>query len=333
LGSATDGGLGNGITRNVMTPIATSQGFTNGALVTSQASVLIQKFSAAAGATISGHVMPIAYTMANNTTGKQALLVTYDPLAAAAAMFIDQYAAHLAACNATTTEAMTELEQQAGTRLWACSNPTAKASYLSGMTTLLAGARSYLFGRPDGSATAACPGAAATPASCVDATAAHFPYTFVVPNYVDVANNPEYYGQLDTALASYRQAVLAGTTTSALHKALQLAGIAKFDSDSSAIVTTRVKRSGVYGAGCADTPAAAVAAAPTLGVSALTLPASLPAGASASVTVTLSSPAPAGGRSSRSQATTSLRMFPQPSPCPQGALPRASRLEPRRLPE
>ncbi len=167
-------------------------------------------------------------------------------------MFIDQYQAHVNACNATTSESITELQQQAGTYLWACSNATAKAAYLSGMQTLLSGAKSYLFGRADGSATTACtasPAMPGTPAYCIDTTQAHLPYTFVVPNYTEAAYNPEYYGQLDTALGTYRTAIF-GSTASALHKSLQLAGIAKFDTDTNAIVTTRVKRSGVYGASC-----------------------------------------------------------------------------------
>jgi hypothetical protein len=176
-------------------------------------------------------------------------MVTYDPLAAAAAMFIDQYQAHVDACNRTTSEAMTELDQQAGTYLWACSNPTSKAAYLSGMADFLNGAKSYLFGRADGSATAPCAGAK-SPAYCIDTTQAHMPYTFVVPNYTETAFNPTYYASLDTALATYRTAVF-GSTASPLHKSLQLAGIMKFDTNTSAIVTTRVKRSGAYGATCA----------------------------------------------------------------------------------
>ncbi len=257
------GQLGYGpTTGRTSTPALSSYGLTNGALVGSQASVLVQKFTAAAGSTISGHVMPLAYTMVNNTTGNQALMVTYDPLAAAAAMFIDQYQAHVTACNATTSEVMTELNQQAGTYLWACSNATAKAAYLSGMAQFLLGAKSYLFGRPDGSATAACtaaPAMAGTPAYCIDTTQAHLPYTFVVPNYASSAFNGDpavttgagtyYYSQLDAALGTYRTGIF-GSTASALHKSLQLVGIAKFDTNTSAIVTTRVKRSGAYGTTC-----------------------------------------------------------------------------------
>lgn len=90
-----------------------------------------------------------------------------------------------------------------------------------------------------------------TPSSCVDPAAAHFPYTFVVPNYTETAFNLEYYGQLSSALATYRANVLASTATP-YHKALQLAGIATFDPDRSAVVTTRVQRSGAYGATCAQ---------------------------------------------------------------------------------
>jgi hypothetical protein len=168
-------------------------------------------------------------------------------------MFIEQYQAHVDACNATTSESMTELDQQAGARLWACSNATTKAAYLSGMSEFLKGAKSYLYGRPDGSSTTACtlsPAMTGTPAYCMDTTQAHFPYTFVIPNYTEAAFNPEYYGQLDTALGAYRTSIL-GSTASALHKSLQLAGITKFDTNTSALVTTRVKRSGAFGATCA----------------------------------------------------------------------------------
>jgi hypothetical protein len=251
------GGLGTGqINGFVGTPTVSSYGLTNGALIGSQASVLVQKFIAASASTISGHVTPIAYTMVNSTTGNQALMVTYDPLAAAAAMFIEQYQAHVDACNATTGEntATGEALQQAGAYLWACSNPTAKTAYLSGMAEFLKGAKMYLFGHtdaagnPDGSATAPCTGTT-TPAYCIDSTKAHLPYTFVVPNYTEAAFNPEYYGQLDAALGTYRTAIF-GSTASGLHKSLQLAGIIRFDTDTSAIVTTRVKRSGAFGASC-----------------------------------------------------------------------------------
>jgi hypothetical protein len=237
------------VTGKFSSPVVSSYGFTNGALVGSQASVLVQKFTAASGSTIAGHVTPIAYSMVNNATGKQALMVTYDPLAAAAAMFIDQYQAHVDACNATSSEAITELDQQAGTRLWACSNGAAKTAYLSGLQQLLLGANSYLYGRSDGSASAPCTGAS-SPAYCIDAAQAHLPYTFVVPNYTEAAFNPEYYQQLDAALGAYRASIF-GSSASALHKGLQLAGIGKFDTNTSAVVTTRVKRSGVYGATCA----------------------------------------------------------------------------------
>jgi hypothetical protein len=248
-GSSSVGELANGFANGTLpTPTTASATMTNGALVESQASVLVQKFASASGA-ISGHVRPIAYTMINDATGKQALMVAYDPLAAAAAMFIDQYQSHIDACNRTIGESITEIEQQAGTYLWACSNPTAKSAYLDGMQQLLLGARAYLFGRSDGSASSPCSGAS-SPAYCIDSAAAHLPYTFVVPNYTEAAFNPEYYGQLDTALTTYRTQIL-GSSASSLHKALQLAGIAKFETDTSAIVTTRVKRSGVFGASCA----------------------------------------------------------------------------------
>jgi hypothetical protein len=237
-------------------PIAASNGFYNGGLIGSQASVLVQKFATASGS-IAGHVLPIAYTMVNNTTGNQALMVAYDPLAAAAAMFIDQYQAHVSACNATTAEnaATGESLQQAGAYLWACSNPAAKAAYLSGMAEFLKGAKMYLFGHtdaagnPDGSATLPCTGTT-TPAYCIDPTKARMPYTFVVPNYTEAAFNPEYYAQLDGALSTYRASILTSSASS-LHKTLQLAGITKFDTNTSAIVTTRVKRSGSFGAACA----------------------------------------------------------------------------------
>jgi hypothetical protein len=210
--------------------------------------VLVQRYTSSTGA-VSGHVTPVAYSMVNNTTGRQALMVTYDPLAAAAAVFIDQYQAHVTACLATSSEAITELNQQAGTKLWACSNATAKVDYLSGMTQLLAGAKSYLFGRADGSAPVSCAGTTTTGA-CTSADA-HFPYNFVVPDYTEASFNPEYFARLDTALASYR-AMLAAGTASSLHRALQFAGVSKFETNASALVTTRVKRSGAYGATCAE---------------------------------------------------------------------------------
>jgi alpha-tubulin suppressor-like RCC1 family protein len=241
------GALNNGVGPNP-SPVNAVAGLSNGALVTSQASVLVQKFTAAAGSSVSGHVMPIAYSMVNNTTGKQALMVTYDPLAAAAAMFIDQYQAHIDACNATLNETVTELQQQAGTYLWACSNAAAKTDYVSGMAQLLLGANTYLFGRSDGSATAPCTGTT-TPSYCIDTTQAHLPYTFVVPNYSDTTTST-FYTALGTALDTYRAGVF-GSASTPLHKSFQLAGIAKFDTDTSAVVTTRVNRSGAYGATCA----------------------------------------------------------------------------------
>src|SRR5262249_17319823 len=51
---------------------------------------------------VAGHVMPVAWSMAKSSTATQSLIVTYDPLAVAAAVLIEQYARHVAACNATT---------------------------------------------------------------------------------------------------------------------------------------------------------------------------------------------------------------------------------------
>ncbi len=48
------------------------------------------------------------------------------------AVFIEQYNAHITACNNTTSTAITEAEQQACIKLWACGDATRKTEYLSG---------------------------------------------------------------------------------------------------------------------------------------------------------------------------------------------------------
>ena len=81
---------------------------------------------------------------------------------------------------------MTEEDQAAGTKLWACSNATSKAAFLSGMADMLGQARTYLYGRADGAAIIPCVGAS-SPAYCVDMTKAHTPYTLWVPAYTTSA--------------------------------------------------------------------------------------------------------------------------------------------------
>ena len=179
----------------------------------------------------------------NQWSGDTALVVTYDQLCAAAAMFIEQYSAHVTACNNTTTTAVTEADQQAGAKLWACGEASRKAEYLSGMADLYAGARTYLLGRQDG----CVPGLSGCTTTLIDAPNADFPYMVVVPDYATLHGGPAYFTSVTPALDAYRASVLA-SGASGLHKALQLAGAIQFETNSSALVTTRVKRSGLSGA-------------------------------------------------------------------------------------
>ena len=80
----------------------------------------------------------------------------------------------------------------------------------------------------------------------MDAPNAHFPYMVVVPDYASLNGGAAYYTTVDSALTTYRPDIL-GSTASGLHKALQFVGTLRFQSDASAIVTTRVKRSGLQG--------------------------------------------------------------------------------------
>jgi hypothetical protein len=208
-------------------PISTANGpSTDASPLTSQGTVLIN--NTALSGTVAGHITPLPWSMTKTSTGTQALMVSFDPLAAAAAMFIEQYDAHVAACNATTSEnTSAENTQRQGNYLWACSNPTSKSNYLSGMLTLLKGARHYLFGSDNGSLTVTGP------------DPVHYPYTFVVPDYT--STDTTYYGQLQTALNSYNSAIISSNGTR-LEKTMQLAGIQKFTT-SNALVSTRVTRS------------------------------------------------------------------------------------------
>jgi hypothetical protein len=221
--------------------LTTNGPLTDGSPIASQGSVLIN--NTAANGQVAGHITPIPWSMANTSTGRQALMVTFDPLAAAAAMFIEQYDSHIAACNATTSESMTETNQKDAQKLWACSNATSKAAYLSGMQTLLKGARHYLFGSDVG-----CIQSTQTLAGqqCMTTTLGpdpvHYPYTFVVPDYTSGAYNSEYYAQLNTALTTYRNGIIA-SGGSRLERTMQLVGIQKFTTNN-AIVSTRLVRSG-----------------------------------------------------------------------------------------
>ena len=78
----------------------------------------------------------------------------------------------------------------------------------------------------------------------MDEPNAHFPYTLVVPDYAALHGGAAYFTAVSNALTSYRAGVV-GSSATGLHKALQLAGAVRFQSDASAIVTTRVKRSGL----------------------------------------------------------------------------------------
>src|SRR6185295_18572371 len=137
-----------------------------------------------------------------SSTGTQALIVTYDPLAAAGAVFIEQYQAHVNACKATSSETMTESDQLAGQKLWACSNATAKSNYLAGMQTLLNGAHAYLFGTDSTGTLFGCVrgGATGDGTTCASTTLysnAHLPYTAVVPAYTSW--DTTYLSQVQTA--------------------------------------------------------------------------------------------------------------------------------------
>jgi hypothetical protein len=259
VGSNTSGQAGDGTTT---TPKLTATAPTGSEVVTASANVLINRFTSASGQ-VGGHVMPVPFSMSTYTTwltnASGTLFVTYDPLAAAAAMFIEQYDAHLAACNNTTTEAMTEADELAGLKLWACSNPTAKTNYTTGMLTLLNGARHYLFGSDTGcvQSTETVNGQSCA-ATVTGPDPVHYPYTLWVPPYTTVDNNGDptvttgpnayWYPQLSAALDVYRTS-LATSTAKRLEKTLQLVGIAPFTTNN-ALVTTDVSRQGSYGNSC-----------------------------------------------------------------------------------
>ena len=104
------GQLGNGNTTTEVTPQALSSSLTNNGLMASEGTVLVNEYSTTgSGSPDSGHVMPVPWSMMDTKTGTESLMVTYDPLAAAAALFIEQYDSHIAACNATTSETMVTL--------------------------------------------------------------------------------------------------------------------------------------------------------------------------------------------------------------------------------
>lgn len=241
-GDNLNGELGDGTLTSRQTPVSVSGVVSNGSPHVSQGSVLVHKESAQAGDPVSGHVTPMPWSMTNAATGNVSLMVTYDPLAAAAAMFIEQYDAHIAACNATTSESITQAQQQAGTYLWACSNATAKATCLAGMQTLLNGARHYLFGADNGCivSTQTVAGAAC-PATITGPDPVHYPYTVVVPGYTTFDSG--YYASVSTAIAGY-QSSLIGSGATRLERTLQLASVRQFTAGNDAIVTTRLTRAG-----------------------------------------------------------------------------------------
>lgn len=77
-------------------------------------------------------------------------------------------------------------------------------------------------------------------------TKARFPYTVMVPDYATLHGGTSHFTSVSSALTTYRTNLLASGATP-LHEVLQLAGAMKFQADTSAIVTTRVKRSGQQG--------------------------------------------------------------------------------------
>lgn len=242
-----------------------------------QGTVLVTRdVDATTGTPIGGHVMPVPWSMRATASGNQALMVTYDPLAVAAALFVNQYSAHITACNATCTSTSctdtapdtSVVEEDAtsgmrqGKKLYVCRTPTQKQAYKDGMLSMLNGAKEYLFGTTTttsntnpGSATAPCPGTT-TPAYCMVPTKAHFPYTFWTPNYTTPMQGAgsafnattTYAAAVKSAIDAYRAAILAGTGT-ALEKTMQLAGTATFGSDQ-ALVTSRITRPANYGVAC-----------------------------------------------------------------------------------
>jgi alpha-tubulin suppressor-like RCC1 family protein len=224
-----------------MAPVDVASTVNNTGLIASQGSVLVARFTSDS-TVVGGHVMPIPYSM-TDTTGKQALVVTFDPLAVAAANFIEQYDAHIAACNATTSESMTETDQSSGKKLWACSNAAAKADYLAGMLDFVKGARHYLFGYDDG---CIYDGTTCTTTK-VDYANAHLPYTVWVPDYATFAT---YYTSVSDAVTAYNTSIL-GATATRLEKTLQMVNVAHFNTNQ-AIVTSTVTRSGAYGATCVN---------------------------------------------------------------------------------
>ncbi len=231
-------------------PVVTSSGsqLTWWGTMASQGSVLVRK--TADGGTMMGHVTPVPYSTyyTNNGAKVPAFMVDYNPLAAAAALFIQQYDAHINACNGTTPADAATLsldKQYAGGKLAACLDATDKSNYLSGTATLLAGAKTYLLGGSTDCITGL--GSCTTTSITNSITSpAHFPFSVVVPDYSgsDAATAPytssAYYNTVSAALATYRTSILGGSGTG-LEKTLQLVGIAKFDTNA-ALVTSRVTR-------------------------------------------------------------------------------------------
>ena len=101
---------------------------------------------------------------------------------------------------------MTETDQKAGTRLWVCSNANGKSNYISGMRSLLDGARHYLFGSINGclQSTQTVAGAAC-PTTVLGPDPRHFPYTLVVPAYTSL--DVGYAAAVSAAVDNYRNAL------------------------------------------------------------------------------------------------------------------------------
>lgn len=248
------GQVGDGTTTNKLVPTSVSSvggAVANGSPMESQGSVWVHY--AGTSGQVGGHITPLPWTMNKSSNGTQALMVSYDPLAVAAVMFIEQYDAHVAACSATcggtgTTctsglgEGGSEALQRGGSYLYACSNPTSRSAYLTGMKTLLNGARHYLYGADNGCiASTQTVDGASCPTTITGADPQHYPYTFVVPDYT--STDTTYYTTLAADLNTYRSNVIGSTGVNRMERSLQLAGIQKFTTND-AIVTSRLVRSG-----------------------------------------------------------------------------------------
>ena len=214
-------------------------------LVVSQGSVLAH-FNGADSSGLAGHVTPILYSMqaqVNSGGTSEALLVTYDPAAVGAAMFIEQYKRHRKACENTTNTTVTEMDafrDDDNVKIWVCSDATNKAGYLEYLDNTLKASRKYLFGHED-----ACIGTKdddGLPCAAIVEPEMHAPYTFVTLLF------DGYYDRMKTAIDSYRNSIL-GTSGSRLQKTLQLAMARQFTAND-AIVTSSVMREGAYGLSC-----------------------------------------------------------------------------------